>query len=137
MTARRALLAFAAGFLAVLVFHQGGLALLNALGLTDRAPFALEPTKPFGVPQVISSAFWGGLWGIVLAYAFRGKLTYARGFTFGAIALTLVALLIVLPLKGQPMGGGWDPQIIVGSLILNGLWGLGTTIFLKLFARRA
>jgi hypothetical protein len=135
MTARRILLAFAAGFLAVLVFHQGGLAILNALGLTDRAPFALDPTKPFGVPQVISSAFWGGLWGIVLAYVFRSKLTYARGFTFGAIAPTLVALLIVLPLKGQPIGGGWDPQIIVGALILNGLWGLGTAIFLKLFRK--
>jgi hypothetical protein len=136
MQPRRILVAFAAGFLAVLVFHQGGLALLNALGLTDRAPYALDPTKPLGVPQVISSAFWGGLWGIALAYAFRTKLTYSRGFTFGAIAPTLVALLVVMPLKGQPVGGGWDPQIIVGAMILNGLWGLGTVVFLKLLKAR-
>jgi hypothetical protein len=132
MTPRRILFAFMSGFLAVLVFHQGGLALLNALGLTDRAPYSMDPTRPFGVPQVISSAFFGGLWGIALAYAFRTKLTYSRGFTFGAIAPTLVALLVVMPLKGQPLGGGWDPQIIVGAMILNGLWGLGTAIFLKL-----
>jgi hypothetical protein len=136
MSTRRILLAFVAGFLSVLIFHQGGLALLNALGLTDRTPFSMDATKPFGVPQVISSAFWGGLWGIVLAYVFRAKLTYSRGFTFGAIAPTLVALLVVLPLKGEPLGGGWDPQIIVGSLILNGLWGLGTTIILKLLKAR-
>jgi hypothetical protein len=133
MTPRRILLAFISGFVAVLVFHQGGLALLNALGLTDRAPYAMDPTRPFGVPQLISSAFWGGLWGIALAYVFRTKLTYARGFTFGALAPTVVALLLVMPLKGQPIGGGWDPQIIVGAMILNGLWGLGAAIFIKLF----
>jgi hypothetical protein len=37
MNMRRILLAFVAGFLATLVFHQGGLALLHAAGLTDRA----------------------------------------------------------------------------------------------------
>jgi hypothetical protein len=44
-----------------------------------------------------------------------------------------VAFVIVLPLKGQPMGGGWHLQVMVRAFILNGLWGIGTGLFLKWF----
>ncbi|MGQ0562247.1 MAG: hypothetical protein ACT443_10270 [Gemmatimonadota bacterium] len=130
---RRILLAFVAGFLATLIFHQGGLALLNATGLTDRAPFGMAPAEPFGVPQTLSLAFWGGLWGIVLALVMGAKVRYGRAMLFGALAPSAVALFVVAPLKGMPVAGGWDPQVIVGALILNGLWGLGTAVFLRLF----
>src|SRR5260370_35718622 len=58
--------AFLAGFLSTLVFHQGMLAILHAAGATPRKPYAMDPTSPLRVPAVISLAFWGGVWGILL-----------------------------------------------------------------------
>ena len=137
MGTRKIVLAFVAGFIATLVFHQGGLAALNAFGLTDRAPFNMASTKPFGVPQVFSLAFWGGLWGITLALFLGTRKTawHLRAFIFGALLPTVVAFFVVAPLKGNPVAGGWDPQIIIGTLILNGLWGLGTALLYRLLAR--
>ncbi len=137
MKTRHVTLAFAAGLIATFIFHQGGLALLHQLGLTNRAPFNMTPTRPLGIPQVFSLAFWGGLWGIVLA-AFLGtnkRVWYLRALFFGALAPTAVALFVVMPLKGQPIGGGWDPQLILGALILNALWGLGTALVYRIIAR--
>ena len=56
---------FAAGFISVLVFQQGTIAILNAVGFTPATPFSASRTWPLGVPQIWSFAFWGGVWGIV------------------------------------------------------------------------
>ena len=132
-----ALKAFLAGFLSTLIFHQGMLAILHASGATARAPYSIDPTKPFHIPAVISLAFWGGVWGILLWLAIRGSAGSAAywilAWVIGAIAPTLVALLVVFPLKGQPIGGGWDPKILVGALLLNGVWGIGVALFLRTF----
>ena len=56
------ILGFIAGFLAVLIFHQTTWYLLNLGGLIplDRPAWPLDPIPPYGVPSVISKAFWGG-----------------------------------------------------------------------------
>ena len=133
--------AFAAGFLSTLVFHQGILLVLHLLGATDRKPFSMAPTAPFHVPQVFSLAFWGGIWGILLWLAisrFAGSpLYWISAAVIGAIAPTLVAFFVVFPLKGQPVAGGWKPAILVGALILNGAWGIGVALFMRLFGARS
>jgi len=58
--------AFIAGFVSTLVFHQGVLWLLYAVGFSPRAPWNMTPVPPLNIPAVISLAFWGGLWGILL-----------------------------------------------------------------------
>jgi hypothetical protein len=63
--------AFLAGALSVLVFQMGVAAILHAAGILSNAPYSLAPTAPFGVPQTVSSAFWGGLWGIVMQCTFK------------------------------------------------------------------
>ncbi len=132
---------FLAGLLATLIFHQSALALLWAINMTPVGPFAMGPTWPFGVPAVLSLAFWGGIWGILFALIdgrFPARTGYwLAAFLFGAIFPSLVALLVVLPLKGRPMGGGWHPAILLTAFLLNGAWGVGTGLFLKLFSRRA
>ena len=129
---------FLAGFVSVLVFHQGMLALLHATGRTPRRPFDLTPTSPLGVPQVVSSAFWGGLWGIALwslIRARRGTSSYwTIALAFGALVVSAVALFIVFPLKGQPVAGGWDPALLVGAALLNGAWGLGVAALMTILA---
>lgn len=137
--AARLLLGFVAGFLATLIFHQLTLALLWAIKLAPFGPFAMGPTKPFGVPAVFSLAFFGGLWGIIFVLIdrrFPDRFGYwLTSFLFGAIFPSLVALLIVLPLKGKPMGGGWHPPLLITAFLINGAWGVGTALLVRLFSR--
>jgi hypothetical protein len=76
---RRATLAnaFVAGFIAVLVFHQGAATIVHLAGLSPNPPLPFTPSKPFGVPQIWSWAFWGGIWGIVFSFAAQ---RFPRGF---------------------------------------------------------
>jgi hypothetical protein len=133
----RIVISFFAGFLATLVFHQPALGLLRLAGLTDRAPYTMDPTVPFGVPAVISLAFWGGVWGIALWLLIRNRMGvfayWGWALLFGAIAPTLVAGLIVAPLKGQPLAGGGSASMIVMGLIVNAAWGLGTALMMQPF----
>jgi hypothetical protein len=133
----RVFFGFVAGFFATLIFHQLMLAVLWGIGIAASAPFPMRPTQPFGVPAVISLAFWGGIWGIIFALIER---TFARlggywvaAIVFGAIFPTLVAFLLVFPLKGLPMGGGWHFSMLLTGLLVNGAWGLGTAIFFRAF----
>jgi hypothetical protein len=130
---------FAAGFLAVLLFHQPVLWLLGQLGLTQAMPYAWRPTAPLGIPQVISIAFWGGVWGILLAAIEprfpRGGRYWLYAFLFGAILPTLVAWFVVAPLKGAPVAGGWQASRMMTGVLINGAWGLGTGLLLMLAAR--
>ncbi len=68
----RVIFAFIAGFESVLIFHQGTLSILHAIGVTAVAPSPYGPTKPFGLPQIWSLAFWGGIWGVAFALVVRG-----------------------------------------------------------------
>jgi hypothetical protein len=126
---------FAAGFLAVLFFHQVASAILAMLGLAANAPYSMRPVPPFGVPQVISLAFWGGVWGVVLAFVLpwlpRRLPGWARSALFGALAPVLVGWFVVAPLKGLPVAQGGDPRAMLRSLFVNAAWGLGTFVFLR------
>ncbi len=129
---------FVAGFLATLIFHQLTLAFLWGVGLAPFRPFPMAATPPFGVPAVVSLAFWGGVWGILFAFvegAFPRKAGYwVTAFLFGAILPSLVALVVVLPIKGHPMGGGWHFALLLTAFLINGAWGVGTALFLRLQA---
>lgn len=130
--------AFVAAFISTLVFHQAVIGLFYLMGALPRAPWALTPTEPFGVPQVISLAFWGGIWGIVLWPVIRGatgSAYWVRSILFGAIAPTAVAYLVVAPLKGMAFGMGWDPKLWIGGLIVNAAWGFGLALLLRWLRR--
>ncbi len=130
--------AFAGGFIATLLFHQGVLALLHLAG-TAPAPWDMSPTQPFGVPKVISLAFWGGVWGLPIWWLIRhshGVRRWVKAAAYGAIGPSLVALAVVFPLKGGEFMAGWNPKILIGALILNAAWGLGLALFMKLTAKR-
>lgn len=120
------------GATSVLLFHQGVAAVLHAWALIPNPAYLVEPTQPFGVPILLSMVFWGGVWGAVLA-ASLGRLDGAAlifaSAAFGAVLPTLVAWLVVAPIKDRPIAIGI-------AVILNGVWGLGTGLGLALFGRR-
>jgi len=135
VTPLRLLFGFIAGFLGTLIFHQLTLWLLWTLGIAPFGPFPMGPTQPFGVPAVFSLAFWGGVWGIIYALVDRlfppGGGYWVTAFLFGAIFPTLVALFVVIPLKGGPLAGGFNPMLMLTALLINGAWGIGTGLILK------
>ena len=47
----------------------------------------------------------------------------------GALLPSLVAWFVVFPIKGI----GLSSALIIGALILNGLWGLGVAVYMRLF----
>ena len=129
------MLGFAAGFVATLIFHQGLWYIFNQVGVIplDRPAWTMDSTPPFEIPAVLSKAFWGGLWGLVLTSILMhldGMSYWAAWFVLGAVALTAVAFFVVPPLKGQPIPALW-PRFFVG-LALNGAWGFGTALLLRL-----
>lgn len=130
--------AFVAGFVATLLFHQGLLGVFHLTGVFPRPPWNLAPVPPLGVPGVISLAFWGGLWGIALWALIRkleGVGYWMSALVIGALGPSIVAWFVVMPLKGMPAAGGFDPKIIVGALLLNGAWGIGVALLMRAMVR--
>ncbi len=126
---------FISGFLATLIFHQSLWYVFNQIGIIppDRPAWPLDAVPPLGVPSVISKAFWGGLWGAVLALVLgqlSGPAYWTAWLLVGAVALTSVAFFVVAPLKGEAIPALW-PRFALG-LLLNGIWGFGTALLLKL-----
>lgn len=130
---RRAVFGFIGGFVATLVFHQIALAILHAVKFTDRAPWSMKPVPPWGVPAVISLAFWGGVWGVIMILALaKTRHLLVASTIFGAILPTLVAGLVVAPLKHQPIPH--SPRMFALGLIVNAAWGFGTALIYRLLA---
>lgn len=137
-TPRWLLIGFISGAIAVLVFHQGALALLHSMGLTPNGAYPMNAAPPFGLPEVWSLAFWGGVWGVVLAASLarlHGATLVAAAVVFGAVLPTLVAWFVVAPLKGQPLAAGFAPAAMMIGPIVNAAWGLGTGIGLAAIGR--
>lgn len=126
---RTILIGFVAGALSVAIFHQGGFWIANELGYTRSALYSLRPVPPWGVPTIVSQAFWGGLWGIVAAFLVPRLPRPLNGglgwLLFAVVVVSLVNWFVVLPLKGLPVGGGWRMPISVVLPLVYGLWGLG------------
>lgn len=114
------------GVASVLLFEQAALRLLGLLGLGNELLLW---------PLVV----WGGAWGVLLAAAL-GRLSGTRlilaAAALGAAVPTLVALVLVAPLHGQPVVTGVVPLAILVAAVVNGAWGLGTGTGLALFGRR-
>lgn len=131
--------AFIAGFVSVLIFHQGVWAMFAAAGKTPAPAWDMKSTPPLGVPQVISAAVWGGVWGVVLALSmpyFIPKLGYwMTCIVVGGLATSLVALFIVFPMKGRPFAAGWNPAVWIFALLVNAAWGFGFGLLLPMIRR--
>ncbi|TAJ36998.1 MAG: hypothetical protein EPO55_20020 [Reyranella sp.] len=136
---RTAIAGFIAGSVSVLVFHQFGFFIANELGLLKVQLYNMRPVPPLGVPTIVSLAFWGGVWGIVgsfivlrLPAAVDGPLGW---ILFAGIVVTLVNWFVVLPIKGQPIGGGFRmPGMVVVPLVYT-FWGVGVWLIFGLTRR--
>jgi hypothetical protein len=129
--------AFVAGFISTLVFHQGLFSLLYLAGIVARAPYDFRAVPPLAIPAVISLAFWGGAWGVAIWPFLKnvdGPTYWIRALIISAIASGSVTLFIVSPLKGMPLTGDWNPRVIISTLMLNGIWGFGMALLMRLMS---
>lgn len=136
--ATRLVIGFLAGALAVPTFHHAMIALLGAAGMIQPNLYSMRPIAPFGVPQILSQAFWGGLWGLLFTAVFtlrRDAKLLLMAVVFGAVALPLAGWFVVAPIKGQPIAAGWNTTRMMASVFINGAWGLGLGVFLVLAVR--
>ena len=135
-TIRTVIFGAIAGAIALLVFHQGGFWALTQAGLLKANTWSMAATKPFAVPVVISYMFWTALWGIAAALIvprLPGALSGVLGWIlFAAIVPTLANWFIVLPLKGAPVGGGFNMPGVVLAPLVYGFWGLGMWLIMQL-----
>ena len=130
-------IAFAAGFLAVLTFYEAAFLLFYIAGVIPVPPFSMTPMPPFGVPEVLSQSFWGGVWGILFLIVpryFSGIGYWLASAIIGGTALTLAYMFLVVPLKTGALPPNMAGLFVIGWL-LNAAWGIGWALFLKLFDR--
>jgi hypothetical protein len=129
---RDVLVGFVAGALAVLIFHQIVVLLLGFVGMARGAPWSFAAMPPFGVPRLINSMFWGGLWGIVYALIAdrlpRQWPLWLAGFVFGLVGPVLVGWTIVAAIKGNALFAGFVPMRMLTSILINGAFGIGVAL---------
>jgi hypothetical protein len=137
MTLGTAFIGFVAGYVSVLIFQQGAWAIWNRAGKAPSAPWNMTPEPPLGLPAVISSSLWGGLCGVMLIRVMPiavPKMGYwPAAIILGALLTSLVALMVVAPIKRRPFAGGWNPRVWGFVLSINAAWGLGTGLLIWLF----
>jgi hypothetical protein len=124
---------FTAGFVSTFIFHQGLLVVFYLIGLRPNMPFDMSPNG-LGVPSVISLAFFAGLWGILIWQMIRkdqGLKHWIKAFVYGAVGPTAVAFIIVFPLKGMAV----PLAMIPFGLLINGVWGLGLSLLMKVMSK--
>ena len=138
-TLTRLALAFLAGALGVLIFHQTFIEILHLAGIIPNGAWPMHPIAPLHVPQVLSLAFWGGLWGILMIQMMErlpGANHLWMSFLFGGIFPPLVGMLVVGPLKGNSVD--WtDGHRLLLSFAINGVWGLGAALSYRALCRIA
>ena len=131
---------FIAGAVSILIFHQGGFALLALIEGRPVNIWSTRPIPPFGVPAILNAMFWGGLWGIVMVWAmqrWRGKLPgWLIAALVAAIASTLVAWFVVAPIKGLPMAAGFNPANMWRAPLVYFVWGAGAGLIAEWLRKR-
>ena len=136
---RAIIVGFAAGAISALTFHAFAWWVFYQIGQQALAPWPMRPNG-FGVPLMISLAFWAGLWGVVLALVaprLAGRRPFWQLGLALSVAATLVQLFVVPMLRGAPVAAGWNAMAIIRAFIINGTWGIGVAVLATNFANFA
>ena len=133
--ARRLTLFFSAGCFGALV-NSYAIWLLGKYGVTAKVGIDIAPdlTPPWLYPRIV----WGGLWGLLFLLPFPRKSSFMRGLIF-SLGPSVVQLFVVFPFMANDgwlgLHLGYLTPILV--LLLNGLWGVSTVLWLRLINERA
>lgn len=135
------ILGFLAGAIAVVTVHEIVNFVLLQAGIFPRIPWSMEPAAMTGLPQIVSDAFWGGLWGILFVLIvdnIPGRSMVIKGLVFGIVGPAIIGVFILVPLlTGRfPLFFGGNPQLIISVLLILGAFGAGMGWLYGLFTSR-
>lgn len=130
MTENNLFYGFLAGAISVITIHELLIFMFKSLKVLPAAePWSLQPTGFFGVPKILSSLFWGGVWGVVYVLI-KPNLPFnepvQNGFIFGLWIAILNNFIVTPLLKKQPLFLGFNLQAITAVLIILTGFGIGT-----------
>ena len=133
---------FIAGAIAVVTVHEIIDYILYSAGVFPRVPWSMKPSAMTGVPQIVSDAFWGGVWGMIFAalYVFLpGGGPTVKGLIFGIIGPAVLGVFILVPLiTGRfPLFFGFDPKLVGSVLLILAGFGAATGWLYGLMLGRA
>jgi hypothetical protein len=139
-------LGFLAAAISVITVHEGTMYGLAQAGLTGRAGWDLQPIPPWGVPRVVNSMFWGGLWGALFALAYDrlpGGKAWLKGLIYGLFVAVAGSWILVPLIKGRIFGqpgqallGGLNPTRMLTTIIIVGGFGLALGVIYGLLRPR-
>jgi len=125
-----------AGAAAVVLCDQAAASLVQSGWLAGTSVLENTSATPFGLPHVVSLLLWGALWGGVLERRARhwpdSLVHWIRSAAFGALWLSLAQWFFVEPLLDVPVAAALNPPDLSAALLLNGIWGVGAAVLLKL-----
>jgi hypothetical protein len=127
------LLGFFAGLIAALCIQQPLIWLLYSLGLTAQQTFSTFQTTPLGVEAGWSRVFWGGAFGVALAWfgtRYALGLRWLLATTSFAAGVRTIAAWFIVPMFYGRAWVGWSADAILTPLVLNVVWASGTAILL-------
>jgi hypothetical protein len=143
----RIVLGFIAAAITVLIVHESIIYLLFMAGYLPNVAWSMTPRiAPFGVPRLVNTVFWGGLWGALFALVYNwipGAAAWLKGLIFG-LFIVVVSNWTLLPLVkggvfGQPnqvLFADWNPQRMLITIAIVGGFGLGLGIVYGLIRPR-
>ena len=147
---RNLLLGFIAGAIAVAIFHQTVVYVLVATGMLPATsiPWNMKAYGPLGVPTIVNSMFWGGLWGALFGVIWDklpGGAMWLRGLIYGLI-IVVVSNWTLLPLIRAHVFGvtnaaqialfsGGDPKRMLNTVLIQMGFGIGLAIIFNVIAK--
>ena len=119
-----------AGAVSALTFHAFAWWVFYLLGMQQLAPYPMIPNA-FGVPLILSLAFWAGVWGIVMVLiAPRITQPFWVVCVIVSLAASVVQAFALPPLRGGSIN--WNLVGILRAFVVNGVWGIGVAIIAPL-----
>lgn len=125
------ILGFIAGAIATVTIHEAISYILLQAGIFPRVPWSMEPVAGTGIPQIVSDAAWGGLWGVIFALILgnvpKGSMTL-KGALLGILGPALVGVFILVPILTSkfPLFFNGDPNPIGSVLLILAGFGAAT-----------
>lgn len=119
--------AFIAGSASTFLIQQAPLIILETLGFKQLYQIN-------SIINLMAFGLLGGLWGIFLwmmIHKTSGIKHWLKAFLYGSLGPTLIFITLLFPIQEiqQTLG------VIVFFIVLNGLWGLGTSLFVHFIKR--
>lgn len=127
------LLGFGTGLLAALFVQEPLVWFLHYLGLTSRHAFSMVQTLPLGVPAFASRAFWGGAFGVALAW-FGSRYQLGARWAIASVVFTASVRTIVdwfiAPMFWGRFWVGWSADALFTPVIINFVWAAAAVVLL-------